>query len=585
MERNSPDRFGTSSSELLRLVRGEGALRLALGEGLLALEKCGGWKSLGYPTLDAYARERLGRSGRWISDARALARRLLEFPDFRPLRQALVEGRLSVSKVELVLKLVSGLTEQPVAQVVEAARYLSVKQLRRLVRHLEGRAFESGDGDERPNAWVTLTRQVDPVDLMAFEYVLKLIMGISNMPGGDISRAQAVEYVLAEGMVSLMRVADVELPSLASAAPSPSSPNDAVTGLSPSTPFRLEPAARPDEAPSLDAEILSPHVWPDSLEEIDAQLVTLSQELARRDLDIGVLGRDCCADKVHLAAGYDNFDVYCREVLQFSPTSMATRVALAERLRRLAPVEDALLDGRIGFEAASILARVSQPTDAEEWVERASRLTVKQLREEVETAKLFGRVSDTPPRPPTQKQMREAEDFERTVYSTLVGRTVPEPSQTENEPEPTPTEESQMSGDSDVERVPLRLSLPPDLAMFWRELEAEHREHLGGEFLPFLVQAALRSWRDSFSHLSKIEYSDVYERDLWKCQNPRCTSRHVTPHHIIFRSAGGGEDRSNLVSLCTICHLELVHGKTARGATLRVSGQAPDSLRWNMGGG
>ena len=41
MERNSPDRFGTSSSELLRLVRGEGALRLALGEGLLALEKCG----------------------------------------------------------------------------------------------------------------------------------------------------------------------------------------------------------------------------------------------------------------------------------------------------------------------------------------------------------------------------------------------------------------------------------------------------------------------------------------------------------------------------------------------------------------
>jgi len=49
-------------------------------------------------------------------------------------------------------------------------------------------------------------------------------------------------------------------------------------------------------------------------------------------------------------------------------------------------------------------------------------------------------------------------------------------------------------------------------------------------------------------------------RDRWRCQNPRCTSRHVTPHHIVFRSAGGGEDRSILLSLCSICHLELVHG-------------------------
>jgi len=57
----------------------------------------------------------------------------------------------------------------------------------------------------------------------------------------------------------------------------------------------------------------------------------------------------------------------------------------------------------------------------------------------------------------------------------------------------------------------------------------------------------------------------------------------VTPHHIVFRSAGGGEDRSNLLSLCSICHLELVHGKTARGSTLRVSGLAPDELNWSMG--
>jgi hypothetical protein len=311
----------------------------------------------------------------------------------------------------------------------------------------------------------------------------------------------------------------------------------------------------------------------EQLEQIDAQLASLSQALARRDLDIGVLGQQCCAAGVHIEAGFDNFDDYCREVLQFSPTSMASRVALANRLWRLEPIEAALMEGRIGYEAASLLARVSQKDDADTWVERATHLTVKQLREEVETAKLFGRVSDEAPRPPSRSQMREAEDFERAVYSTLIGRMEPEPS----------VDEGQISGESKVESVPLRLSLPVDLAVFWRELEAEHREHVGGEFVPFLVSTVLGHWRGAFSELSKIEYSDVYQRDRWRCQNPRCTSRHVTPHHIVFRSAGGGEDRSNLLSLCSICHLELVHGKTARGATLRVSGLAPDELNWSMG--
>ncbi len=561
---------------LLRLVRGEGALRLALGEGMIALETNGGWTALGYPTLDAYARERLGRSGRWISDARALARKLSQTPDFRPLREALMSGRLSVSKVEVVLKLLSGLTEQPVAQLVEVARFLTVKQLRALTRMLEGRSRSDGlDGEASGKSWVTLTRKVDPVDLMAFEYILKLISGVSNLPhgdGGDTSRAQAVEYVLAEAMTTLMRFSKLDLPSLAPAEPLEAEASDALEATGSGDTQDLKPSSRPDPDAGLETEF----VWPegmDQLEQIDAQLASLSQALARRDLDIGVLGQRCCAAGVHIEAGFDNFDDYCREVLQISPTTMASRVAIANRLWRLEPIEAALIEGRIGYEAASLLARVSQKNDADMWVERATRLTVKQLREEVETAKLFGRVSDEAPRPPSRSQMREAEDFERAVYSTLIGRMEPEPS----------VDEGQISGESKVESVPLRLSLPVDLAVFWRELEAEHREHLGGEFLPFLVSTVLGHWRGAFSELSKIEYSDVYQRDRWRCQNPRCTSRHVTPHHIVFRSAGGGEDRSNLLSLCSICHLELVHGKTARGATLRVSGLAPDELNWSMG--
>jgi len=49
----------------------------------------------------------------------------------------------------------------------------------------------------------------------------------------------------------------------------------------------------------------------------------------------------------------------------------------------------------------------------------------------------------------------------------------------------------------------------------------------------------------------------------------------VTPHHVKFRSRGGGEERANLISLCERCHLDLVHS-----GWLLVSGAAPDGLAW-----
>jgi len=255
-----------------------------------------------------------------------------------------------------------------------------------------------------------------------------------------------VEYVLAEAMTALMRFSKLDLPSLSPPEPVGETDAFAATGTGAADNDNLRPASRPDLDPALETEF----VWPeamDQLEQIDAQLASLSQALSRRDLDIGVLGRECCSAGVHLEAGFDNFDDYCREILQISPILMASRVALANRLWRLEPIDAALIEGRIGYEAASLLARVSQKDDADTWVERATRLTVKQLREEVETARLFGRVSDEAPRPPSPSQMREAEDFERAVYSTLIGRMEPEPDMGQ----------SQISGEK-VEMVPLRLS-------------------------------------------------------------------------------------------------------------------------------
>jgi hypothetical protein len=51
----------------------------------------------------------------------------------------------------------------------------------------------------------------------------------------------------------------------------------------------------------------------------------------------------------------------------------------------------------------------------------------------------------------------------------------------------------------------------------------------------------------------------------------------VTPHHLTFRSAGGGEEDENLASLCTWCHLFGVHG-----GAIRARGPA-SCIEWELG--
>src|SRR5688572_8351050 len=81
-------------AELLRLTRGTSALRLIIGDALEALAASGGHHHLGFSSLEAFARERCERSGRWATDTRTLARRLRRLPH---LRRVLRQGRLGWS--------------------------------------------------------------------------------------------------------------------------------------------------------------------------------------------------------------------------------------------------------------------------------------------------------------------------------------------------------------------------------------------------------------------------------------------------------------------------------------------------------
>jgi hypothetical protein len=82
-----------------------------------------------------------------------------------------------------------------------------------------------------------------------------------------------------------------------------------------------------------------------------------------------------------------------------------------------------------------------------------------------------------------------------------------------------------------------------------------------------------------WSHVltTDVAYANIYARDGFECRSPLCTRRDVTPHHLKFRSAGGGDEDENLVSLCVWCHLFGIHEG-------RIQARPPASnVRWELG--
>jgi hypothetical protein len=69
----------------------------------------------------------------------------------------------------------------------------------------------------------------------------------------------------------------------------------------------------------------------------------------------------------------------------------------------------------------------------------------------------------------------------------------------------------------------------------------------------------------------------VLDRDAYKCQNSKCKDKHprLNVHHVIYKSNGGSDDESNLITLCENCHKK-VHNNTL---TLKLKGKKKGNLK------
>ncbi len=609
-----------SDRNLVALARGVGALRLGLGDGLGQLQRTGAYLDLGFPTLGAYSLERLGRRARWAEDTERTAGRLADLP---LTRQAVATGDLSWSMGDLLSRYATPQTE---AALVDDAKRLTFRAMRTQLaeaKAAEAKAAEDGhaeDGhaevkplgtsedqdDEPKRRSLCLTVETDVA--LAFEMTRTWVKAHS----GSVSADAFVEALLAEAITTLQaRHPDLALPyelsdderELADAW------REQVATWSREAELECEPRIPGhggedayDEgflARLVDAievavagtQTLDPPRDPHAL---DTHLRDIARQLNRRDTALGELALEFWEADGWRHLGYATVGQYVRERLGLSRASLDARMTLARRARRLPQVVAALDAGVIGNQSAMLVARIAQPRTVQAWLTRATRRTVKHLREEVEAVESIARIEGSVglgPEPPNEATMAQYLEIQRTILDGRFARTIVNPAEastqmsgateddtnaphTDRQSDPSIDDEPLRPG---AGRVALRLWLRDDLIRLWQTVQAMFRKSAeAGPFEAFLIRSFWHTWLREDPD-GDPAYGQIYRRDLHRCASPICSGRDVTPHHLRFRSRGGGEEDSNLISLCVTCHLEVLHGG-------RLKAEPPaDHIRWTLG--
>ncbi len=113
-------------------------------------------------------------------------------------------------------------------------------------------------------------------------------------------------------------------------------------------------------------------------------------------------------------------------------------------------------------------------------------------------------------------------------------------------------------------------------AAFHAARKAAKRSLSPGECVVAIAEHFIEVWKPLVTQRNTLQ-ARIRQRDRHLCQVRGCSRPAVHAHHIKPRAQGGSDDEWNLVSLCAAHHLRGIHS-----GLLRVTGTAPDLLRWKV---
>jgi len=222
--------------------------------------------------------------------------------------------------------------------------------------------------------------------------------------------------------------------------------------------------------------------------------------------------------------GFASFEHYCCERLGMGERTVQQRIALERKLHDFPSLRQAMRDGRVSYEQARLIARYATDATVDSLIDLAGQMTCIELRRELEVK-----------------------------------------------------EEAQMCAKRVVDIVAPRRVLVLLTLAFRAARKAAGRSLPPGECLRMIAAHFMEVWKPILADRNTPQ-KRVLARDRGYCQVPGCSRAASHVHHIDYRSRGGADDPSNLISLCAAHHVHGVHL-----GYIRVSGRAPHGLRWQLG--
>ena len=298
---------------------------------------------------------------------------------------------------------------------------------------------------------------------------------------------------------------------------------------------------------------------------------------------MGPLLRAVADAKGYRSLGLRSLDEYARERLGMAPRKARALLRVERACCRSVALREAWQAGRISWsQAQTLVAVVSAPDGgafAAAWIERAARVSVRRLADDVEDALERGDLD--PARLPALPELGVG-------APEAWGREARSPEGVQTRARPTPwRERSRVVVVSSPEVVRLFRACLATVQLALEQIEQIEkpggrggRPVSPGEALEAMCDHVIEVWSAPERRLPAWERRArrVYERDGWRCVVPGCHSyRNLHAHHIRFRSLGGSDELGNLATLCAAHHQRGVHA-----GQIRIHGTAPGALRFEM---
>ena len=543
---------------LVSLARSRGPLRAALAYVAVHAQVKRIWERLGYARIGDYATECLGISGRELQDLGKTGARLHGLP---AVEAALRSGALSWSKARSVARVA---TPDDEAAWVAFAQRLTSSALEKETRRVDVDSLDGGPAlpepveidEDGPGRGLTIpcTRRVSA----KWWRVKQLARQVEGRP---LSPRDCAELVAAEVLSAIALEEDEAGEACDDAGMSRERARAQTRARA-----EDEPAEICEEPVAFDLPCISLEGIGDAgVRELHRRLLDLVRREQRLDAEIGALLTVVVDRRMHTALGFATQERYAKERLGISGRKGRSLIRIERATRRCPALATAYREGALSSVQAEALVplvlldvngRWSDP-----WVRHARAVTVRRLRDDVEAAVVLA-------------------DADPPCFWRTGGL-------------PDDDGEPVVSPEADLRRICTADSAPDETCLVWfhgpRDLiqllratlctVRRRQERLTGSLptegqaLEAMLDHVLEAWG---ADLPVARLHRVFERDGWHCLVPGCSSRrNLHAHHVVPRSAGGGNEIANLATLCAWHHLRGVHA-----GLVECRGQAPDGLRF-----